>query len=97
MRGVALRGCRIERIARDFVVKKVSGHLSMLLLLLLTMMSGRGRDHVFIQHRTHGLRAHQGARAVHTADITAADTAANIARFVALLVFLIFYLRPINR
>lgn len=82
------------------MMEKTTGQLGVLLLLLLTVMGGRSRGHVLVQHRrTHGtLGTPESARAVYTTDVTASThAAANTARLVALLVFLILHLWPINR
>lgn len=103
MRGVirvAGGGRRVEWIARDFVMmEETTGQLGVL-LLLLAMMGGCSRGHVLVQHRcAHStLGTPEGSRAVYATGVTAAThTAADAARLVAFLVFLVLHLWPINR
>lgn len=91
---------RVKRITRrDFVMmEETTGQLGVL-LLLLAVMSGCSRGHVFVQHRcahsTFGTP--EGSRAVYTTDVTAAThAAADAARLVALLVLLVLHLWVIN-
>lgn len=81
-------------------MKKTTGQLGVLLLLLLAMMGSCSLQHVLVQYRrAHGtLGTAEGSRAVYTTNVTAAThAAADAASFVALLVFLVLHLRSIDR
>lgn len=80
------------------MMEETAGQLGVL-LLLLAMMGGCSRGNMLVQHRcAHStLGTPEGSRAVYTTDVTAAThTAADIARLVALLMFLVLHLRAIN-